>query len=226
MSLIDACAEGDRVPAERELAAEWGVARMTLRRALDELVADGLIVRRQGYGTFVARPRMVHQLSMHSFTDALRRQGREPSSRVLDFRRIRAGVGQARKLRLPVGDPIVRFTRLRLADGEPIGLETTCVPAALVPGLTAEDLGKSWYELLAREYELAIARGRSMMEPVLLGAREARILETTRGRPAFRIETTTCDASGAVIDFQVDVYRGDRYSVTADLRPAPAASST
>jgi DNA-binding GntR family transcriptional regulator len=222
VALVSAGQEGDRVPPERELSAAWGVARMTLRRALDELVAEGLIVREQGRGTFVARPRMARHLSMNSFTDEMRKQGRVPGSRVLGFKRIRAGVRQARQLRLPVGDPIVKFTRLRLADGEPIGVETTCVAAALVPGLQESDLEGSWYELLERQYAIRIAHGTSLIEPALLSEREAGWLETTAGRPAFRIETSTFGAGGRVIDFEVDVYRGDRYRLMADLRPQPA----
>lgn len=226
LGLVSASAEGDRVPPERELSRAWGVARMTLRQALDGLVAEGLIVRQQGRGTFVARPRMARHLSINSFTEQMRQQGRVPSSRVLDFRRIRSGVGQARQLRLPVGDPIVRFTRLRLADGEPIGVETTCVASDLVPGLKESDLDGSWYGLLAQKYEIAIVHGTSLIEPSLLTDREAAALETDAGRPAFRIETSTFGTGGRVIDFEVDVYRGDRYSLTADLRPQPAPTRT
>jgi DNA-binding GntR family transcriptional regulator len=221
LALVTTSAEGDRVPPERELSAAWGVARMTLRRALDELVGEGLIVRQQGRGTFVTRPRMARHLSMNSFTEEMRKQGRVPSSRVLDFRRIRAGVRQARQLRLPVGDAIVRFTRLRLADGEAIGLETTCVSAALVPSLQESDLGGSWYEVLAKKHSIRITHGSSMIEPAILTEREAGFLQTAPGRPAFRIETTTYGDTGGVIDFEVDVYRGDRYRLTADLRPEP-----
>jgi GntR family transcriptional regulator len=167
---------------------------------------------------------MVRHLSMNSFTEEMRKQGRVPSSRVVEFRRIRAGVRQARQLRLPVGDPIVRFTRLRLADGEPIGLETTCVAQALVPGLQESDLEGSWYELLTRHHAIRIAQGTSMLEPALLTEHQAALLETEPGRPAFRIETSTFGANGGVVDFEVDVYRGDRYTLTADLRPEPPAA--
>jgi GntR family transcriptional regulator len=222
LGLVTTASEGDRVPSERELAAAWGVARMTLRRALDELVAEGRIAREPGRGTFVARPRMARHLSISSFTEQMRQQGRVPGSRVVEFRRIRSGARQARQLRLPVGDPIVRFTRLRLADEEPIGLETTCVSAALVPGLKESDLRGSWYELLGAAYGIRIARGTSLLEPALITERQAALLETAPGRPAFRIETTTFAAGGAVIDVEVDIYRGDRYALTADLRPEPA----
>ena len=222
LALVTASAEGDRLPSERQLSEAWGVARMTLRRAFDELVTEGLVVRHQGRGTFVARPRMARHLSMSSFTDEMGKQGRVPSTRILEFREIRSGVRQARLLRLPVGDPIVKFTRLRLADGEPIGVETTCVAAALVPGLQESDLFGSWYGLLANKYSIGILQGTSMIEPALLSERDARALDTTPGRPAFRIETTTYGTTGNVIDFEVDVYRGDRYRLTADLRPEPA----
>jgi GntR family transcriptional regulator len=158
-----------------------------------------------------------------SFTEEMGNQGRVPSSRILEFKRVRAGVRQARQLRLPVGDLVVKFTRLRLADGEPIGVETTCVAADLVPGLKEPDLDGSWYELLARRYSVHILRGQSMIEPAVLGDREGRTLETAVGSPAFRIQTSTFAASGRVIDFEVDIYRGDRYSLTADLRPEPRA---
>jgi GntR family transcriptional regulator len=222
LTLVSESAEGDRLPAERELAVEWRVARMTLRRALDELVTEGLIVRQQGRGTFVARPRMARHLAMNSFTEEMGKLGRVPSSRILEFKRIRAGVRQAKQLRLPVGDPIVRFTRLRLADGEPIGVEMTCVAAELVPGLQESDLYGSWYALLVDKYSVGIAKGTSMIEPALLSEREAGLLRTAPGKPAFRIETSTYGATGRVIDFEVDVYRGDRYRLTADLRPEPA----
>lgn len=222
LGLVTTASEGDRVPSERELAAAWGVARMTLRRALDELVAEGLLAREPGRGTFVTRPRMAMHLSVSSFTEQMRKQGRVPGSRVVEFRRVRSGAQQARRLRLPVGDPIVRFTRLRLADDEPIGLETTCVSAALVPGLKESDLRGSWYELLTTTYGVRIARGSSLLEPALITERQSELLETAAGRPAFRIETTTFAANGAVIDVEVDVYRGDRYALTADLRPEPA----
>jgi GntR family transcriptional regulator len=222
LALVTASAEGERLPSERELSAAWGVARMTLRRAFDELVLEGLVVRQQGRGTFAARPRMARHLSMRSFTEEMGRQGRVPSSRILEFKRVRAGVRQARQLRLPVGDLIVRFTRLRLADGEPIGVETTCVAADLVPGLQESDLYGSWYGLLANKYSIGIVHGTSMIEPALLSERDAKPLRTTPGKPAFRIETSTFGADGRVVDYEVDIYRGDRYRLTADLLPEPA----
>jgi GntR family transcriptional regulator len=225
LELLRDRAEGDRVPSERELSAICGVARMTLRRALDELVAEGLLVRERGRGTFVGRPRMVRHLSINSFTEQMRQQGQVPSSRLLEFREMRAGVRQARQLRIPVAEPVVRFTRLRLADDAPIGLETTWVASTRVPGLCEADVAGSWYELLADAYSLTIAQGSSMIEPALLSARDARLLDTATGQAAFRIETTTFAADGSVVDFEVDVYRGDRYRLTADLRPQPALQS-
>jgi GntR family transcriptional regulator len=220
--LVTAANEGDRVPPERDLAEAWGVARMTVRRALDELVAEGLITRHQGRGTFVARPRMARHLSMSSFTEEMSKQGRTASSRVIAFRRMRSSARQARQLRIPVGDQVVRFSRLRLADGDPVCFESTLIASALVPGLREADLGGSWYELLATKYGIRNLQGTSMIEPAILGAREAELLGAAQGSPAFRIETSTVTGRGSVVGVEIDLYRGDRYRLTADLRPEPA----
>ena len=217
--------EGARLPAERALAKQLGVARMTLRRAIDQLVAAGVVVREQGRGTFVTRPRLARQVAMTSFTEEMLRRGKLPTSEVLELKQVHANALQARSLRIPVNDPIFRFRRIRLADGEPIGLETTCTPADLVPDLKTADLVGSWYELLERRYGLHIVGGRSTIEPALLTKREAKLLRTTTPRPAFRIETTSFLADGRVIEDGSSLFRGDRYQLTAELRPLPAEPS-
>lgn len=221
LGLVRSIAEGEALPAERQLAAEFGVARMTLRRAVDHLVADGLLVREQGRGTFVTRPRLARQLAMTSFTEEMRNRGLLPSSEVLDLRRMRASEAQANRLRIPANDPIFRFRRVRLADGEPIGFETMFTPADLVHDLSASDLAGSWYELLENRYRLRIARGTSVIEPVLLTAREASLLRTTVRRPAFRIETSSYLENGRVIEQGTSLFRGDRYRLAVELKPLP-----
>lgn len=219
VQLINVMEEGSALPSERELSTAWGVARMTLRRAVDDLVAGGLVVREQGRGAFVTRPKFARHLSMSSFTQEMRKRGFVPSSRLLTFERGCANRATARRLRVPVMEPIVRFVRLRLADDEPIGLESTWVAASFVPGMNATHLIGSWYELLQKEYGLHIATGTSVIESTILDKREAEILHTSAGKPAFRIETMGLSESGRVIDYEMDLFRGDRYRLCAELRP-------
>lgn len=221
LELVESSAEGSPLPAERQLAEELGVARTTLRRAVDRLVAAGLVTRQQGRGTFVTRPRLARQLAMTSFTDEMRRRGMVPSSEVLELRRVKANPLQARNLRIPVSDQIFRFRRIRLADGEPIGLETTCAPADLVPELKAADLAGSWYELLEHEYGFHIVGGSTVIEPTLLSKRTALLLRTSRPRPAFRLDGISLLGGGRVIEHCTSLFRGDRYRLTAELVPLP-----
>lgn len=222
LQLIENLEAGTALPSERELAREWNVARMTLRRATDELVVAGLVVREHGRGTFVAQRKMAQPMAMQSFSDGMRERGLRPSSRVVEFRRLRRGGVQSRVLRIPANDPIVRFTRLRLADGEPIGLETTWVAASRVPGLQQGDLTESWYELLAERYDSHILTGTSVIEIALATEREARLLDCEPAAALFRIETTSYGQTGRVVDFGVDLFRGDRYSLMTERLPGLA----
>src|SRR5690606_3763977 len=132
-------APGEPLPAERDLARDLGVARMTLRRAVDALVDRQVLVRRQGAGTFVAAPKPAHRLAANSFSADMRARGLRPGSRTLSSERRPAGVVLAALLEIPPGAAVLHVRRLRLADDEPMALEDLHVPADLVPGLTGED---------------------------------------------------------------------------------------
>lgn len=140
----------------------------------------------------------------------------------LEFRRLPAGPRQARTLRIPVNTTIVRFTRLRTADGDPIGVETTWVADDVVPDLTPADLDGSWYDLLADRYGIPILTGRTTIEPTLLDERIAAVLHTDPGRPAFQLDVVTFGPNGRVVECGTDLFRGDRFQLTAELRPVPA----
>ncbi len=217
--LVDSCEIGSMLPPERELAAELNVARMTLRRAMDDLVTAGLIKRVQGRGTFVMRPKIAKQMAMASFTDGMRERGLTPGSDVIGFRRLRATAVQARALRIPTGEPVFRFIRLRSADGDPVGLETTWVAAALVPDLERADLRGSWHELLNERYDIQVQTGTSIVEVGYADDRDARLLACEPGAALMRIETTSYGANGRVIDFGIDLFRGDRYSLVTYRMP-------
>lgn len=223
--LLEGLAVGDAVPPERVLAAELGVARMTVRHAVDELVREGRLVRRQGSGTYVAEPKIAWPLALASFSDDMRRRGFLPSSRTVAFERRPAGARIARRLGVSPRDEVVHAVRLRLADDQPMALETLHLPAARVPGLAAEDLAAgSLYELLEARYGIVLAGGFQTVEPTVVEPDEAELLGLPAFSPALLFERTTRDGDGAVVEDSRSLYRGDRYRLETELRgPGRAA---
>ncbi|MEJ5943739.1 GntR family transcriptional regulator [Pseudokineococcus basanitobsidens] len=220
---------GSALPTERDLAAELGVARMTLRKAVDHLVTEGRLVRRQGAGTFVAPPRVHQRLHASSFSEDMRARGLRPGARTLAASTGSAAADVAAALDVPVGAPVLHVVRLRLADDVPMAVEDLHVPADLVPGLTGEELaGRSFYELLATRYGLEVSRGVQTIEPVVVDAARARDLDVAPGVPAFLFERTTRVSTGRVVELVRSVYRGDRYRILVDItRPsAPEHGAT
>jgi GntR family transcriptional regulator len=216
---------GDALPAERGLAVELGVSRMTLRRAIDELVREGLIVRRHGAGTFVAEPKIAQTLAVTSFSQDMRQRGFEPSSRTLSLEEAHAGPQLGRRLSISPSDRILRIARLRLADEAPMAIETLHVPLALLGQVAADDLeNASFYELLATK-GVHIDRGVQTIEPTVTDERESELLGVPLHSPAFLFERSTWDVQGRAVEFVRSVYRGDRYKLTAELHPTRAGQT-
>ena len=220
LDLIERLSIGDSIPSERRLSTDFGVSRLTVRAALDELVREGYLVRRRGSGTFVSEPKIAQELTMTSFTDDMLRLGMRPSSRTLDLRVTPAGARLGRFLNVSPSEPIVVAQRLRLADGESMAIETLHVPAGLVPGLTARDLDThSFYELLQDRYGIVVGNGFQRIEATVTNEEESSALGVPLHAPAFLFERTTRADDGTVVEFVRSVYRGDRYVLATSLTP-------
>jgi len=203
---------GERIPTERDLAERYGCSLITVRRALGELVREGRLERTRGRGTFVLAPRFDIDFSgTQSFTEEMQTRGHDPETRLIAARPEAAGQAVATALGLDRGSPTLYLERLRLADGEPLLLEQVHLPAERFPGLLATDLeAGSLYEVLTERYGIRVARAREALEPVLLRAREARLLARRPGAPALLIEGIASTADGTPIEFGRTYVRGDR----------------
>jgi len=203
---------GDRLPPERDLARHYGCSLITVRRALDELTREKRIERTRGRGTHVLRPRIDRDLAdTNSFAQEMTRLGLVAETRVLAARPEAAGEAVARALQLQPGDPTLYLERLRLASNEPLLLEMVHLPAEQFPGLLASDLEHgSLYEMLTERYTTEIATARETLEPVLLKAREARLLGQKPRSPALLVEGVAFTASGVPVEFSRTFVRGDR----------------
>ena len=207
---------GDRLPAEHDLAAWFGVSRMTLRHALAELVKRGLVTKTVGRrgGTFVAAPKLEQDLTtLAGFSEQLRRHGMVAGARVLTAVARPAGPAAAAALRIGPGDPVYEVRRIRLADGRPIAAERSVFPAGRFPGMLDSRLDGSLYELLEVRYGLRPHRARESLEPVTAGVREAEALEVAVGAPLMLVERTAYARSGEPLEYAHDLFRGDRTRV-------------
>src|SRR5512141_3404600 len=159
LDLIEQLGVGTAIPSERQLSADLGVSRLTLRAALDDLAREGYLVRRRGSGTYVQQPKISQELTITSFSDDMRRRGMTPGSRTLSMSTMHAGARLGRSLNVSPSEQIVVVKRLRLADGETMAIETLHIPQSLVPGLTPKALAGSFYELLRDRYGVVIVEG-------------------------------------------------------------------
>ncbi len=210
---------GDRLPPERELAGELGVSRMTLRQALQTLERRGFVRRTVGRhgGTFVAEPKIERDLTAPAgLTEQLRRQGRQAGARILSAEEGAAGRRTAEALGLEPGDAVFDVVRLRLSDGEPLAIERSLFPAGRVPGLLVRQLQGSLYELLHREYGVAVVRAVERLEPVVASEREAALLGVPDGAPLLLVERTAFDREGVAVEYARDLFRGDRTKVVVE----------
>ena len=221
LDLVDDLGVGAAIPPERRLAAELGVSRPTLRAAIEELVREGLLLRRHGSGTYVAEPKIALPLTMTSFSDDMRQRGMRPDSRVLSFTEEAAGAKLGARLKISPVERTWAIRRLRLADDETMAIEFLHVPRRIAPTLTRRDLeGHSFYDLLAQRYGIAVAAGTQTIEPTVTNDEEAAVLGVPVHAPAFLFERTSTSDQGEVVEFVRSIYRGDRYRLVTELRPA------
>ena len=208
---------GDRLPPERELAASYGCSLITVRRALDELSRERRLIRSRGRGTYVSAPPIDRNLQGSlSFAEEMRRLGKEPDTRLVAARPQSATETVAAALRIEAGSPTVYLERLRSASGTPMLLEMVHLSAERFPGLLQADLEHhSLYDLLATRYRTPVARARETLEPVLVPAREARLLGVKARSLALLVEGLAYSVDGSPVEYGRTYVRGDlsRYFV-------------
>ncbi|MEV8585720.1 GntR family transcriptional regulator [Streptomyces sp. NPDC051180] len=232
LAVIDGRRPGDAIPSERTLCASLGVSRPTLRAAVDELVATGLLVREHGRGMFVAPAKITQELVADDPAASVPRSPGSWTSTVLDLRTVRAGARIGRKLALSPAAELVHVTRLRHVDGAPIALEQLHVPADLVPGLTAADMEGGFYAHLRERRGIRTAHAVQSIEPTVLSEEEADLLDVPVLSPALLFDRITSDTAGRPVEYVRSLYRGDRYRVVTRLALAdgapdhPAADAT
>lgn len=206
---------GDRIPAERDLALHLGISRMTLRKAIEQLVAEGVLERQGNRGTFVARPAVERPLNREvqdGISKIVEHGGAVPGSRLLYFELMTAGVRLAELLAVAPEAPLVMIKRMRTADGVPFCVETSYLPSALVPGLVAADLieGASLYQLLVDRYAIQVDADEGSVSVAPMTLDEAQLLDVEPGSPAMVYKGVIFDIAGRPIEYLVSVNHPQR----------------
>ena len=211
---------GDMIPPESELIERYQVSRTTVRQVLDMLVSEGLIERERGRGTFVAHPTVEQGLvRIVNFTEDMRMRGCEPSSKVLFSGLIPAPQDIAEKLHIEPGEELARLERLRLADGEPMGVEESYLVHRYCPGILQGDyVSNSLREALERNYGIHWTRAKQSIRATLAPRDLAELLGIKPRLALLFIERVSYSQEDVPVEFLRIYYRADRYVLYNELQ--------
>ncbi len=209
---------GDKIPTEQQLSQQFRVSRITVIKAVNRLVEEGLLQREQGRGTFVtAPPEVPESLPLRSFTEEMRERGLNPSSRILNMDEIVPPKRLQTRLALEESVRVWKIERLRYANGEAVGLHRTYLPTPLFPALDTQiQDAQSLYQVLATAYGVVPDEAVETYSAVQLDNEECRLLALPLGSPAFAVERLTY-ARGTPIEFVTALMRSDVFHYTVRL---------
>jgi len=210
----------EKIPTEKELCKLYNVSRITIQKALNVLMQEKMLVRKQGKGTFVTPFKLRRRLpKLYSFSEDMKELGLIPSSRVLEKKITKADEEMMTFLRLgPEERKITKIVRIRLANDEPVLIERTCIPYKLAPELINEDLEHgSLYTILSEKYGLILDHAEEVYEVTLAKGSEAKLLECEDPSPAFFITRVTYLKNGEPIELTRSIGRGDKLRFTLQL---------
>jgi GntR family transcriptional regulator len=206
---------GEALPSERLLSEQTGASRVTIRRAIEQLIDEGLIVRRHGSGTYLA-PRIEQPGGdLTSFSSDAQNRGASPGSIWIMKTLSVPTLEEAHALQIDVTAPVVKLARVRLANGEPLAIEEAVVAAALLPAI--DQIGDSLYAALATKNNRPV-NGTQRLTASLATSLEAGLLSIHENSEVLRIERRTFRADGVPVEITRSAYRGDRFEFVTELK--------
>lgn len=203
---------GARIPSERELSEQFHVSRMTLRQALQTLVEEGILERRVGAGTFVARRKVQERMSgTTSFTEIMRSQGKFPSSKTISYRQVNPSLSEQERLQISDGARVVRMERIRLADDIPICFEVATIPADLIKNFSRAEVTHSFYATLVGKGGYHIGKANQTISATSASERIAEYLHLKRGEALLRVRQVSYLQDGRPFEYVRTQYAADRF---------------
>lgn len=219
---------GDRLPSEDQLLTRFAVSRITVRRAIQNLIQRRMVEIRRGLGTYVLAPRISQELTrLTGFVEDMAVHGRKASARVVSKEVVAADSAVARQLRVSKGTYVMRIERVRLADSVPISFDETYLPLDIGKRIVRNDLRiKPIFTLLEEEYGMPLAEAEYVLEAASASIHVAEALAVSEGSPIFRIERTSFTKTGLPIDYEILYYRGDLIRFTTRLARGPGSKAS
>ncbi|MBM7689690.1 GntR family transcriptional regulator [Enterococcus ureilyticus] len=203
---------GDRLPSERELAIQFNVSRMTLRQAIQTLADEGILERKIGSGTYVARKKVQEKMTgTTSFTDIMLSQNRVPSSRTVSYYVAKPSSSEMEKLNLKENEQIVRMERIRFADDLPICFEIASVPYSLVDQYSKTEITNSFYKTLETKGGNKIGHANQTISAMLASEQIADYLKIKRGDAILRLRQISYFENGTPFEYVRTQYVGNRF---------------
>lgn len=211
---------GDKIYSENQLYERFGVSRNTAKKAIEDLVQEGVLYRVQGKGTFVSLPKIEQSLSaFYSFSQVLSKKGLKPKDIILDLKVIDATHKVAKALNIEKGERVVTLQRLRYANNEPIILENSYLPKSIINNekkLKAVS-ETPLYEILNKDFNVVVTTAKEIFEPILIREEEEKHLQVDIGSPALLLERVAYDSLKRPVEFCKSIVRGDRCKFYTDL---------
>lgn len=209
----------DRLPAEDGLIERFGVSRTTVRKAVESLIARGVVEIRRGKGTFVTQPKLTQELTaLTGFAEDMLVLGLHPTSRLLDKRIVPATSEVARHLSVELGAHVYRIERVRLADGVPMSFDETYLPLEIGEKVVSNDLDvMPIFDLLENKYDLPLTEAWYQLEAAIANEHVAQALGIEVGAPIFLIERTSHSGDQQPVDYEKLYYRGDAIRFSTKL---------
>ncbi|HLR42845.1 MAG TPA: GntR family transcriptional regulator [Pseudogracilibacillus sp.] len=210
---------GDKILSENEFRELYEVSRNTVQKAIDELVQEGVLERKQGRGTFVSKPKIDQPLiGFYSFSKVISSQGMVSKDIILDIQTEQVHYNLAQELQIANNEEVISLKRLRTANGEPIILETSYLPKKYVSEIKKQDLDTySLYDLLEKKHDVFVVKAKETFEPVLVREEEGELLEVEAGSPGLLLDRIAYDLDGNIIEYCRSIVRGDRCRFYTEL---------
>jgi len=219
---------GDRLPSEDELLARFSVSRITVRRAIQNLIQRGMVEIQRGRGTFVLPPRVSQELTqLTGFVEDMDRLGRKATARVVSKTIVAADARVSAHLGISMGMRVTRIERVRLSNSIPMSFDETYLPLEIGKKIITNDLRvKPIFTLLEEKYGIPLLEAEYKLEATIASPKLALALSVTEGSPIFQIERTSFTTGNQPIDYEVLSYRGDLIRFVTRLERLSLAKTT